>query len=85
MGRLPILWGSDLSGRGRLGLLSVLWADLGKRMNDKELCEELGIVRVAGYWRRAAYEPWTYVWVRAHYRASPGTGPIETVNPWGWG
>ena len=37
-------------------------------MNDKELCEELGIVRVAGYWRRAAYEPWTYVWVRAHYR-----------------
>ena len=54
-------------------------------MNDKELCEELGIVRVVGYWRRAAYEPWAYVWVRPHYRASPGTGPIETVNPWGWG
>ena len=44
-------------------------------MNDKELGEQYGIVRVNGYWRRGVGGIGHH-YVRPHYRAAPGTGPL---------
>ena len=44
-------------------------------MNGKELREQYGIVRVTDYWRHGAGGFGLYH-VRAHYRATPGTGPL---------
>ena len=50
-------------------------------MNERELLREYGIVRVGAYLRRAPpgterAKIYPMVWVRTHYRASPGTGPL---------
>ena len=50
-------------------------------MNGKELGERYGIVRVNGYWREkpggvGPHRVRVHYYVRAHYRASPGAGPL---------
>ena len=64
-----------------------LWEDVDANlngrgnMNERELLREYGIVRVIGYLRRvppgtARARIYATEWVRTHYRASPGTGPL---------
>ena len=50
-------------------------------MNEKELCDRLGIVRVSDYWRRGVGGSGIYR-VRPHYRAAPGLGPISEITEW---
>lgn len=46
-------------------------------MNERELCERLGIVWVRCYWRRLPCRPNGPLYmVSEHYRAAPGTGPL---------
>ena len=52
-------------------------------MNERELVSRYGIVRVKGYWRQQIilgpsrlWGAYMRVYVRTHYRAAPGSGPL---------
>ena len=58
-------------------------SDRRARMNERELVSRYGIVRVKGYWRQQIilgpsrlWGAYMRVYVRTHYRAAPGSGPL---------